>query len=144
MTSSSRDGDTGMSVAELLSALFEHASGSLSGQGWTGKQIAARTAEFGPVAVGASYLSQLRVGGSRHPSVWAVEALARAFEVDVVFFTHAFHDHHVGLPMCERVQLARYLATGTTCEATIAALEDLPDAQQRAVLALIDILASRS
>lgn len=143
VTASSHRRATGIPVAELLSALFEYAAAPIAGERWTGKQIAARAAELGPVVVGESYLSQLRSGGAQHPSLWTVEALARAFEVDVVFFTNGFHDQYVRLPMRERVQWARYLWGDAQREAVAAEILQLPDTQQRAVFALIDILAHR-
>lgn len=136
------DGDT--SLVERLAALFEFLPGpSMSGGRWTATQISDRTAELGPVAVGKSYLSQLRSGWARHPSVWSMEALARAFEVDIAFFTNAFHDRYVSLPMRERVQLARYCWADAEREAVATDILQLPDAQQHAVFALVDILASR-
>lgn len=144
MTSPSRGRNGPVWLVERLAALFDHLpASSITGERMMASQIADRATKLGRVAVGESYLSQLRSGKARAPSVWTIEALALAFEVDISFFTNTFHDRHVSLSMCDRVHLARYLSASATWEATITDIEQLPEMQQRAVFTLIDLFATR-
>ncbi|GAB18581.1 hypothetical protein GOEFS_059_00150 [Gordonia effusa NBRC 100432] len=103
------------------------------------KWISARTVRAGPVAVGESYLSQLRSGVALMPSFWTVEALAAAFDVDIAYFTAEFHHRYAHATVAERVWRAR--ADRTNHHYLLAqAMTDLPQQQQDDITTLIDLL----
>lgn len=129
--------------SDLFAALFTHVPPPTLRDGWTAKEIVDRTRLRGPVTLSEPYLSVMRAGRTAEPRLAAVAALANAFEIDIAFFTHAFHREHARLPLGDRVHLAHYRASQTDWETTALAMLELPPDQQRAVAALIDILSTQ-
>ncbi|GAB20700.1 hypothetical protein GOEFS_124_00320 [Gordonia effusa NBRC 100432] len=103
------------------------------------KVIADRTRCRGIHAVGETHLRQIQSGVTPRPSLQVVAALADAFEVDIAYFTSAFHQRHANLSQQDRLAYAR-LRHRADFYRLATMLRELPRDQQVVIDALIEIL----